>query len=111
MGHGSKLPKQKIRKENNVFILRRKHKFMKYLYFSAPWCGPCRMLGPIMEKVGQKYTVEKINVDENEELSAQFGIRSVPTVILVDESNTELERTVGVKAEGDYYDIFEKHNA
>ena len=84
---------------------------MKYLYFSAPWCGPCRMLGPIMEKVGQKHTVEKINVDENEELSAQFGIRNVPTVILVDESNTELERLVGVKTESDYYDIFENHNS
>lgn len=84
---------------------------MKYLYFSAPWCGPCRMLGPIMEKVGQKYEVEKINVDENQELSAQFGVRNVPTVILVDESNKELERLVGVKAEGDYYDIFENHNS
>lgn len=84
---------------------------MKFLYFSAPWCGPCRTLGPVMEKVGQKYSVEKINVDENQELSAEFGIRSIPTVILVDESNKELERLVGVKPEGDYYDIFENHNS
>ena len=84
---------------------------MKFLYFSAPWCGPCRMLGPVMEKVGQKYSVEKINVDENQELSAQFGVRSIPTVILVDESNKELERMVGVKPEGYYYDIFENHNS
>jgi thioredoxin-like negative regulator of GroEL len=82
---------------------------MKFLYFSAPWCGPCRTLGPVMEKVGQKYSVEKINVDENQELSAQFGVRSIPTVILVNESNEELERLVGVKPEGDYYDIFENH--
>jgi thioredoxin-like negative regulator of GroEL len=84
---------------------------MKFLYFSAPWCGPCRTLGPVMEKVGQKYSVEKINVDENQELSAEFGVRSIPTVILVDESNKELERLVGVKPEGDYYDIFENHNS
>ena len=84
---------------------------MKYLYFSAPWCGPCRTLGPVMEKVGQKYSVEKINVDENQELSAEFGVRSIPTVILVDESNKELERLVGVKPEGDYYDIFENRNS
>ncbi len=57
---------------------------MKFLYFSAPWCGPCRTLGPVMEKVGQKYSVEKINVDENQELSAQFGVRSNRTVVLVD---------------------------
>jgi thioredoxin-like negative regulator of GroEL len=82
---------------------------MKFLYFSAPWCGPCRTLGPVMEKVGQKYSVEKINVDENQELSAQFGVRSIPMVVLVDESNKELERLVGVKPEGDYYDIFENH--
>lgn len=62
-----------------------------------------------MEKVGQKYSVEKINVDDNQELSAQFGVRSIPTVVLVDESNKELERLVGVKPEGDYYDIFENH--
>ena len=84
---------------------------MKFLYFSAPWCGPCRTLGPVMEKVGQKYSVEKINVDENQELSAEFGVRSIPTVILVDESNKELERLVGVKPEGDYYDIFENRNS
>lgn len=84
---------------------------MKFLYFSAPWCGPCRTLGPTMEKIGQKYSVEKINVDENQELSAEFGVRSIPTVILVDESNKELERLVGVKPEGDYYDIFENHNS
>lgn len=84
---------------------------MKFLYFSAPWCGPCKMLGPVMEKVGQKHTVEKINVDENSELSNQFGVRSIPTVILVDESNKELERLIGVKPEGDYYDIFQNHSS
>lgn len=84
---------------------------MKFLYFSAPWCGPCKMLGPTMEKVGQKHQVDKINVDENQELSAEFNVRSVPTVILVDESNNELERLVGVKAEGDYYDIFQNHTS
>ena len=35
----------------------------KFLYFSAPWCGPCKQLGPIMEEVGQQITVQKVNVD------------------------------------------------
>lgn len=42
---------------------------MRYLYFSAPWCGPCRMFGPIMEQLSKEITVEKINVDENQGLS------------------------------------------
>lgn len=67
----------------------------KFLYFSAPWCGPCRIFGPIMEQVGQTMPVEKYNVDENRELSAQYDIQSVPTVILL-ENDTEIWRKVGV---------------
>lgn len=68
---------------------------MKYIYFSAPWCGPCKMLAPKMEIVAEQITVEKINVDENQELTQKFGIRNVPTVILVDSEDKELERIVG----------------
>ena len=72
---------------------------MKYLYFSAPWCGPCRMFGPIMERVGATVPVEKVNVDENQELAMQYSVRSVPTVILVDNTGKEFARQVGVQQE------------
>ena len=72
---------------------------MKYLYFSAPWCGPCRMFGPIMERVGTTVPVEKVNVDENQELAMQYSVRSVPTVILVDNTGKEFARQVGVQQE------------
>jgi putative thioredoxin len=53
--------------------------------FWAPWCGPCRTLGPIIEKVAERYAgrvkLVKINSDENPDLSQAFGIRSIPTVI------------------------------
>jgi thioredoxin-like negative regulator of GroEL len=54
---------------------------MKYLYFSAPWCGPCRQYGPVMERVGQTVPVQKVNVDENQQLAMEYSVRSVPTVI------------------------------
>ena len=52
--------------------------------FWAPWCGPCKMLGPVIEEVGKEYEgkvkVFKMNVDENPETSRKYGIRSIPTV-------------------------------
>jgi len=72
---------------------------MKYLYFSAPWCGPCRQYGPVMERVGQTVPVQKVNVDENQQLAMQYSIRSVPTVVLVDNTGKEFARQVGVQQE------------
>ena len=55
--------------------------------FWAEWCGPCRMLGPIVEEMSGEYegraVVGKVNVDLNPGVSAQFGIRNIPTVIFV----------------------------
>ena len=72
---------------------------MKYLYFSAPWCGPCRMFGPVMERVGETIPVEKINIDEDQETAMEYSVRSIPTVVLVDDSGKEFARQVGVQNE------------
>ena len=56
----------------------------KILYFSAAWCGPCKMLGPIMESLAGEVNYEKIDVDNNQELSIQYGVRNIPTLILVE---------------------------
>ena len=54
--------------------------------FWAPWCGPCRMMSPIIDQVGKEYigklVVGKVNVDESPNISGQFGISSIPTLIL-----------------------------
>lgn len=54
--------------------------------FFATWCGPCRMMHPILEdvkqRVGDAATIIKIDVDENQELAAQYGIRSIPTLMV-----------------------------
>jgi len=56
--------------------------------FWAPWCGPCRMIAPIIEELSEDFkdkgvVVGKINTDEQQELAMQFGIRSIPTVLFI----------------------------
>jgi thioredoxin 1 len=72
---------------------------MKYLYFSAPWCGPCKMFGPVMERVGTKVNVQKINVDENQDLAMRYSVRSIPTVVLVGDDGKEYARQTGMQNE------------
>jgi len=69
----------------------------KILYFSASWCGPCKMLGPIMESLSGQINYEKIDVDNNQDLSIQYGVRNVPTLVLVD-NNEAVGRLVGVQS-------------
>jgi thioredoxin 1 len=68
--------------------------------FWAPWCGPCLMLGPVIEAVaeqrGESLKVVKVNVDESPEVAARMGIRSIPTVMLFDQGELQ-EMFVGVR--------------
>ena len=54
--------------------------------FWAEWCGPCKMIGPALEDIsvelGGKVKIAKLNIDENPEIAAQFGVRSIPTLML-----------------------------
>ncbi|MDA7616886.1 thioredoxin family protein [bacterium] len=68
----------------------------KILYFSAAWCGPCKTLGPIIESVAGQINYQKIDVDSNQDLSVKYGIRNIPTLVLVDRDGTELNRSTGV---------------
>ena len=71
---------------------------MKLLYFSAPWCGPCKMFGPTMDKLAAEgLNIQKVNIDTENELTAKYGIRSVPTVIKVDGNGNKLDMFVGVR--------------
>ena len=68
----------------------------KILYFSAVWCGPCKALAPTMDQLAsQGMPVQKIDVDQDNNMSAQYGVRNVPTLIKVDASGIEQGRLVG----------------
>lgn len=67
--------------------------------FWAEWCGPCRMVGPIVDELSSEYegkaVIGKVNVDEHGEISAQFGIRNIPT-LLVFKNGEVVDKQVGV---------------
>jgi len=70
--------------------------------FWAPWCGPCQMTAPILEKVskemGDKIKLVKVNVDENQQTASKFGIMSIPTFVFM-KNGKEVERKTGVQNE------------
>jgi thioredoxin 1 len=72
--------------------------------FWAPWCGPCRTVGPIVEDLAgthaDKVSVGKLNVDENQATAAKFGIMSIPTIILFDNGKAE-KKVIGVRSKAD----------
>ena len=69
----------------------------KILNFTAAWCGPCKALGPVMDSLQGQINFDKIDVDSNTELSAQYGVRGVPSLILL-ENGEEVSRLVGVQS-------------
>lgn len=67
--------------------------------FYADWCGPCRMMAPILEAVSAERAdikVAKVNVDESSELAAKFGVMSIPTLVVLDDGE-EIKRIVGAR--------------
>ena len=78
----------------------------KLLYFSAEWCGPCKMVGPVMEELqSEGYNVQKIDIDSNQELSQQFGIRNIPTVVLTVDG-VDSGRKVGANPKAMYIEMY-----
>jgi len=67
--------------------------------FWAEWCGPCRMIGPVIEELATEYDgkalIAKVDVDENSELSAQYGVRSIPTILILKDGEV-VDKHVGV---------------
>ena len=78
--------------------------------FWAEWCGPCRMLGPIIEELSSDYdgkaVVGKVDVDSNQQFAAQFGVRNIPTVLIFKDGEL-VNRQVGVSQKSVYSDYID----
>ncbi len=104
------MSKIEFKKDDNIDELLSSKK-VTLLQFSAEWCGPCRMLGPIIdelstENTGKDVTIAKINVEENQELAIKYGVRGIPTVVIFKDGE-EQSRKVGVASKADYQTIID----
>lgn len=80
--------------------------------FWATWCGPCRMIAPVVEELAEEYDgkvkIGKVNVDENRETAADFGVMSIPTLLII-KNGKEVERIVGFRPKEELKNVLDKH--
>ncbi|MCG7407327.1 thioredoxin family protein [Paenibacillus sp. ACRRX] len=84
------------------------------LYFSAPWCSPCRALAPLLEELEQEHsktvTILAVNVDESPATAAAYGIMSTPTVLFLKQAEAA-DKLVGLRAKSAYSSLIKKHSS
>lgn len=85
---------------------------IKLLDFYADWCGPCKMMDPILDELEpewkDKVIIEKIDVDAQTDLASQYGVMSIPTYVVV-KNNMEVGRIVGYKPKADFKKEVERY--
>jgi thioredoxin 1 len=78
--------------------------------FWAPWCGPCRMVGPVIDQIAEehaeKVSIGKVNVDENPGTASKYGIMSIPTIILFKDGEPA-KKVIGARSKADFEREFE----
>lgn len=85
---------------------------IKVLDFWAEWCGPCKFMEPLIEELEKEFhgkvMIEKINVDENQELASKHGVMSIPTYI-IEKDGKEMERIVGATQKDNFTKVLKKY--
>jgi len=77
------------------------------LYFSAPWCGPCRAFRPVIESLQSEISITFYDVDSSPQEAAQYNVRSVPTVIVV-QNGVEVGRLVGARSKEEIRTLYNR---
>ncbi len=81
--------------------------------FWAPWCGPCKMIAPVLEEidkeVGNRVKIVKVNVDDNPQSAGQYGIMSIPTLLFFKDGNV-VDKVVGFQPKGTLLNTINKHS-
>jgi len=80
---------------------------MKLLKFSANWCNPCKIIDAQMKRVFPLLEIQKVDIDIERELTKQYNIRSIPTVVLLDDQNVEIKRFTGSISDAKLKEFFE----
>jgi len=79
--------------------------------FWAEWCGPCKMIAPVLDELAEEYggrvKIGKVNIDEQQGLAAQYGIRAIPTLLMFDKGQVS-EQIVGLKSKRDLKNSFDR---
>ena len=80
--------------------------------FWAPWCGPCKMIAPVLEEIneeiGDNVKIAKLNVDENQETAGKYGVMSIPTLMIFKDGEM-VEQIVGFQPKDQLQSLLEKH--
>ncbi|MGJ9457137.1 thioredoxin [Oceanobacillus sp. CF4.6] len=80
--------------------------------FWAPWCGPCKMIAPVLEEIDgdmeEKVQIVKLDVDENQETAGKFGVMSIPTLLLFKDGNV-VDQVIGFQPKEALTDLINKH--
>jgi thioredoxin 1 len=98
--------------DSNFSAVVLKEEKLTLVDFWAPWCGPCRAIGPILEELateyGEKINIVKVNVDDNPVTASQYGVRSIPTLILV-KNGTIQDTKIGLLSKNQLTALLDKN--